>query len=211
VHWSLKGCPQISDAEYLSKLKSKLILQPNGCRTMRSCHPEGYGGMSYRGRAWRAHLLMYKLTQGDVPPGMVVMHICDNPPCCNPDHLRLGTKADNNRDMFAKKRNVYNPAHYTKCKSGHEFTPENTAYSKEGHRKCKRCQLIKCRVAAGWPRELAETLPVTPKGHRPVGASYKNPVPKVERVRSFSTHGSSPRQRAWRARQKAKRQSLAQS
>jgi hypothetical protein len=35
---------------------------------------------------------------------MSVLHRCDNPPCCRPDHLFLGTQRDNVRDMFAKRR-----------------------------------------------------------------------------------------------------------
>lgn len=40
----------------------------------------------------------------NVPEGMVVMHSCDNPPCCNPAHLTLGTRLDNNQDCHRKGR-----------------------------------------------------------------------------------------------------------
>lgn len=45
-----------------------------------------------------AHRIAYVLAKGDIPPGLVVRHTCDNPPCCNPDHLLLGTQADNIND-----------------------------------------------------------------------------------------------------------------
>lgn len=51
--------------------------------------------------AWEAH------NAEPVPEGMIVMHTCDNPPCCNPSHLRLGTHADNTADMYAKGRDVW--------------------------------------------------------------------------------------------------------
>ena len=44
------------------------------------------------------------ITNGDIPEGLFVLHRCDNPPCCNPNHLFLGTKAVNNEDMRQKKR-----------------------------------------------------------------------------------------------------------
>lgn len=52
----------------------------------------------------RAHQLAYVLWKGEIPKGRVVCHKCDNPRCCNPDHLFIGSVFDNNLDCSKKGR-----------------------------------------------------------------------------------------------------------
>lgn len=66
----------------------------------------GYGswGASHHRQRGSAHRRAWELTHGPIPEAMVIMHLCDNPPCCRPDHLRPGTHADNHADRMAKGR-----------------------------------------------------------------------------------------------------------
>lgn len=63
-----------------------------------------YGGIKHNGKTLGAHRVSYELHHGPIPAGAVVMHRCDNPLCVRPEHLRLGTQAENVKDMFAKGR-----------------------------------------------------------------------------------------------------------
>lgn len=63
----------------------------------------GYGRFNWRGKSMLAHRAAWWLYHNQ-PPGLVVMHLCDNPLCVKPDHLRLGDHADNSADMRAKGR-----------------------------------------------------------------------------------------------------------
>jgi hypothetical protein len=100
------------------------------------------------------HRLVWEATNGPIPPGMLVMHLCDNPPCYRLDHLRLGTPADNMADMKAKGRARTRPnapqhapalkpgrlGDRDHCKHGHPFTPENTCVDPRGWRSCRICR-----------------------------------------------------------------------
>lgn len=63
-----------------------------------------YGQARFNGRKWRAHRLAWVLANGPVPSGMLICHRCDNPPCCNPSHLFLGSTRDNQLDCVRKGR-----------------------------------------------------------------------------------------------------------
>lgn len=63
-----------------------------------------YGRFKIGQRSERAHRVAYQLAKGEIPTGLVVRHTCDNPPCCNPNHLLIGTVQDNNQDCVERGR-----------------------------------------------------------------------------------------------------------
>jgi len=64
----------------------------------------GYGQLNDRGKMLKTHRLSYEHFKGEIPAGSVVRHVCDNPPCVNPDHLLVGTAKENTGDAVARGR-----------------------------------------------------------------------------------------------------------
>lgn len=67
--------------------------------------PGGYGAVTFLGKRTTAHRIAYQLDRGEeIPDGIDGLHNCDNPPCCNPRHIFIGTQKDNIADMHEKGR-----------------------------------------------------------------------------------------------------------
>lgn len=89
-----------------ARIEAYSIPEPNsGCWLwLARVSPNGYGSTNVDGRDTGAHRASYLAFNGPIPSGLHVLHRCDVPLCVNPDHLWLGTNADNVRDMVAKGR-----------------------------------------------------------------------------------------------------------
>jgi hypothetical protein len=86
-------------------LMSRVVKTANGCWEYDGAQTGfGYGSITWDGKKLMAHRAAYEFYCGPIPEGMSVLHRCDNPRCCNPDHLFIGTQKDNIDDMVAKGR-----------------------------------------------------------------------------------------------------------
>jgi hypothetical protein len=69
-----------------------LVNNESGCWEWQAgANAEGYGYLTHQGVLYRAHRAAWLAYCGPIPKGMLVCHRCDNPPCCNPDHLFIDT------------------------------------------------------------------------------------------------------------------------
>lgn len=100
-----------------------------------SSYSNGYGRLSFNGKERLAHRVFFEVFKGIVPDGFCVLHRCDVRCCVNPDHLRLGTKAENSQDMAAKGRQKCPARLRTHCPQGHEYSGVNAV----GARICRIC------------------------------------------------------------------------
>jgi hypothetical protein len=105
---------------------------------------DGYG----RIRNHHAHRVVWSIVHGYMPAAeFPVRHACDNPPCCNPAHLLLGTHEENMHDMMARGRG----------RSGAQLRPERMPRGEANHKaKLTEAQVneIRVRYAAGGVRQV---------------------------------------------------------
>ena len=114
-----------AEREGFSRFWTKTTLGTNGCIVWNAAKNEkGYGRFGYNGKNRHAHIVAYEITKGKVPNGSILMHSCDNPSCVNPDHLTVGTKAQNNLDMHNKGRAAPIPSPVTRAKLTREQAEE---------------------------------------------------------------------------------------
>ena len=97
----------------------------------------GYGIISRNKRARLAHRVLYELSNGKIPDGLVLDHLCRNRNCVNPNHLRVVTLYQNSTE-----NSVSGPAINkvkTHCIRVHKFGIQSPSYQAKGKRRCMEC------------------------------------------------------------------------
>ena len=118
-----------TDEEYLKRFFSRTTINPTtGCLEWNGARSHNGYGISYRnGRTGVVSRFVYELlNQVSLLKTTDVCHTCDNRSCINPNHLWLGTRLDNMKDMMQKKGHHKCRTKLTHCKRGHLFNEENT-------------------------------------------------------------------------------------
>ncbi len=103
----------------------------------------GYGRLKVDGKMFRSHRLVWEKENGFIPDGLCVCHRCDNPLCVNPDHLFLGTNAENTAD---------------KMKKGRHFAQYGEMH---GQAKLTKAEVIEIRSTPYLPSEMARKYGVS--------------------------------------------------
>jgi len=119
--------------QYLSAPDSKGCIVWTGQR-----NEKGYGVGSKRNTQVLAHRIAYELANGSEPGEMQVCHHCDNPPCCNPEHLFLGTAKDNAADMCAKGRQSRKPSVFGESHHKAKLTIEDVLAIRSSSDGCRK-------------------------------------------------------------------------
>jgi hypothetical protein len=93
------------ECKFKKNFLSKVKISNTGCWEWQyTTNNKGYGQYRENGKRYFCHRYVYEKLKEKITNGLWVLHKCDNPKCCNPDHLFLGTHADNMRDMVNKGR-----------------------------------------------------------------------------------------------------------
>lgn len=116
---------------------SKIAISNNGCWLWTGPFNDRrgnktYGRACYKGWHPRAHVMSFVVFKGEISEGLNVLHLCDNPPCVNPDHLYAGTQKQNCIDFITRSHPSKIKAHYSRVtRSRLDFLSRMTPFQRK--------------------------------------------------------------------------------
>lgn len=171
----------------LGEIKARCIITENGCWIWPRTYRNGYGRISIRKHYHLMHRITYAKANGSIPKGFEIDHfVCNNRPCCNPEHLKATSSRDNNlRSGGCAAIN----ARKTHCKRGHPLSGKNLVsgiYDGTAYRRCRICtnaansRNSKARFAKFTPKQMA--------AHNAKGARWRALNPEKSKAMGLRYH-----------------------
>lgn len=150
----------------IDQLLDRATPEPNtGCWLWAGgINEDGYGHVEHDRKNWTTHRLAWVLTHGAVPEGLCVCHKCDTPACINPDHLFIGTNADNILDRHRKGRDAVGDRNGSRARP--ETRPRGEANGRSKFTAEKVVEMRSAYAAGVYQAELARRYGVTPSAIR---------------------------------------------
>lgn len=163
---------------------------------------KGYGDLTFQRRHQLAHRFAWQLATGrTIPAGRVVRHRCDNPPCVRPDHLELGTAAQNVRDSYERRRRTGNTVTRGTARPNAVLTDELVAEMRRAARTGRSITSIAKALGIahstahrairgfGWPHVSEPPVPAKRKSRPHQNHFVRNNPEIVKKARALSVQG----------------------
>lgn len=180
----------------ISDIYNHYVVDENGCWNWTRATNKGYGVVNAMNRTFGAHRVSYELSIGPIPDGRSVCHRCDNPACINPEHLWLGSHAENMEDMKVKGRSSPPPIHSGEDHWRHKYPEKIQRGEDQANAKLTDAQVIQMRrdyLAGMKPADIAAANGVSGKSIQDVtlGRSWKHLLgvdgaPTLNELKAFS-------------------------